>query len=100
MTNRIQLASTAFHLREGSTSSTVAYWTEDNFHVQQLRNSIMIAISAGDAAQNAREQLVELISDAITDSLDVDWTSEAAANSVVDAILDTAAPLFDESDKS
>lgn len=100
MTNRIQLASTAFHLREGSTSSTVAYWTEDNYHVEAMRNQIMLAISAGDAAKNAREQLIELISAAITDSLDVDWTPDAAANSVVDAILDTSAPLFDESDKS
>jgi hypothetical protein len=79
---------TRCYLTNAAESLSVAYWTHDAFHVQSARESLTRALCGGD-----RAALVSLVQEAIADTHDIDVTDAGYARSVVDALLDYAAPL-------
>ena len=72
----------------------VAYWTGEKFHVDKAREELLIALAGGH--DEPRENLEDLISQAIDDTMDVGWTSEQAAKRVVEVLLDDVIPPIKE----
>lgn len=65
-------------------------------YLESARGSLCQLLSgcqAGTGTETARDMLLTLIEDAISDSFDVDWKAEHGAEAVVNALLDTVAPL-------
>lgn len=87
------------HLHSAAESALIAYYSDGvrrKSHAQDCRDHVVQAISgssAGTSREEAYDLLIDLIDIAITDTLDVDWTTECAAKAVVAAILDAVAPL-------
>lgn len=54
---------------------------------------LLSGCQAGTDAETACNMLIALVADAITDSFDVDWQAEHGAEDVVNALLDTVAPI-------
>jgi len=70
--------------------------TRPKIYLEGARGSLCQLLSgckSGTGTETARNMLVSLVEDAISDSFDVDWQAEHGAEAVVDALLDTVAPL-------
>jgi len=70
--------------------------TRPKIYLEGARGSLCQLLSgcqAGTSTETARDMLVTLIEDAISDSFDVDWQAEHGAEAVVNALLDTVAPI-------
>lgn len=63
--------------------------------IDEARNNLIAALSGCEAGHTAlaEQLLLDLIEDAISDSIDLDWTPKDAARSVLDALLNEVAPL-------
>jgi len=84
------------HMHGAAESALVAYWTNDNYHINSARECVVRALSGTDHGGNHSEDLKEIIATAIQDSLDVGCQPEDAAQGVIDAILDACLPLIEE----
>jgi len=70
--------------------------TRPKIYLESARGYLCQLLSgchAGADTETARDMLVELVEDAIIDSFDVDWQAAHGAEAVVDALLDTVAPI-------
>lgn len=83
------IAATRYHLRDAADSLTVACYKDGpakNSHLQFARNSIAKALmpdAEGMPYLAGEEWLVDAIATAITDSTDIDCTSESQARYIV-----------------
>ena len=90
--NKIRYISTKGPLDLCCESLNLAYWTNDKYHVEQAREKLLWALS-GDST-NSLDNLVDLIANAIDETIDVGWTSEQAAERIVDVLLEGAIPAI------
>lgn len=92
------------YLDAAAKAALCAHYTDGVRHesrINDARNNLIMALSgceSGTSPDYAKVLLIDLIENAITDSLDVDWEPEHAARLVLDALLDEVAPMPKQKD--
>ena len=82
---------TRYQLNSACESLSVAYWTQDAFHIDMARQRLTQALCGG-----TYEDLLDLIGEAISDTHDLDVTDKDYAVAVAEAILNYAVPKTKE----
>lgn len=78
---------TRSNLNGACESLSVAYWTQDAFHIDMARQRLTKALCGG-----RYEDLLDLIGEAISETHDLDVTDKDYAVAVAEAILNYAVP--------
>lgn len=85
------------YARDLSERLLVASWTNDSrdYHIDQARKKLIMLLYSGDPSdvQVARSEVLDLIEMAILDATDIDTTPAIQAEAVLNALLDSVAPL-------
>ena len=85
------------YARDLSERLLVASWTDDSrdYHIDQARKKLIMLLYSGDPSdvQVARSEVLDLIETAIVDATDIDATPATQAEAVLNALLDSVAPM-------
>lgn len=85
------------YARDLSERLLVASWTGDgrDYHIEQARKKLIMLLYSGDPSdvQVARSEVLDLIGTAIDDTHDIDVTTADYAEAVLNALLDSVAPM-------
>ena len=87
MSNMTRFVQTRYNLNSACESLSVAYWTQETFHIDSARQRLTQALCGG-----KYEDLLDLIEEAISDTHDLDVTDRDYAVAVAEAILNYAVP--------
>ena len=83
---------THIYLDRAAKAALIARHTEGvmrQHHLEHLRQELMTALSRCEAGHSheAEDLLVDLVENALLDSMDLDWTTNQGARAVVQALL-------------